>query len=109
MKFLVDNQLPAALARFLSSKGLKCKHVADVNLDSASDKQIWQYANQHGYILISKDEDFFYMASQEKSKGKLIWIRLGNCRKRALLSSMDRALPKILKRLQSKEKIIEIF
>ena len=43
MKFLVDNQLPIALSRFLESEGLQARHVVDVQLDEASDRKIWQY------------------------------------------------------------------
>jgi len=37
MKFLVDNQLPIALSRFLEGEGLQARHVIDVQLDEASD------------------------------------------------------------------------
>ena len=40
MKFLVDNQLPAALARFLTSRGVECRHVLDAGLADASDAEI---------------------------------------------------------------------
>ena len=37
MKFLVDNQLPIALARWLASRGDECQHVLDLGMESASD------------------------------------------------------------------------
>jgi hypothetical protein len=40
VKFLVDNQLPAALAEFLRKRGLDCQHVLDVDLAQASDADI---------------------------------------------------------------------
>ena len=46
MKLLVDNQLPVALARHLTSLGHDCEHVEAVHLDAASDAQIWEYASQ---------------------------------------------------------------
>jgi hypothetical protein len=42
MKFLVDNQLPLALARFLSANGIESQHVLDIGLDAASDQTIWE-------------------------------------------------------------------
>ena len=60
MKFLVDNQLPAALAKFLQAKGHDAVHVADVTLDAAVDKEIWDYAKEAGRAIISKDEDFLH-------------------------------------------------
>ena len=40
MKFLVDNQLPATLARFLTSRGVDCQHVLDIGLAQATDAEI---------------------------------------------------------------------
>lgn len=85
MKFLVDNQLPAALARFLAaSRGVDCQHVLDLNLGGASDAGIWAHACQNDYVVISKDEDFLYLANARPAKASLIWIRLGNRRTKAL-------------------------
>ncbi len=58
MKFLVDNQLPSALARFLASRGVECQHVLDLDLGAATDAAIWEYASQNDCVVISKDEDF---------------------------------------------------
>lgn len=52
MKFLVDNQLPAALARFIESRGCGAKHVLDIRLSEASDTQILRHAESEGYILV---------------------------------------------------------
>jgi len=59
MKFLVDNQLPVALSRFLQSQSVAALHVLDVQLDEASDREIWQYAKLNDLTIISNDEDFF--------------------------------------------------
>ena len=40
MRFLVDNQLPAALVRFLTSRGAECQHVLDIGLAEATDIEI---------------------------------------------------------------------
>lgn len=42
MNFIVDNQLPLALARHLAAAGLACIHVQDVALDTVEDAVIWQ-------------------------------------------------------------------
>ena len=63
MKFLVDSQLPAALARFLTSRGSNRQHVLDVGLAEATDVEIWDHANRSEAVIISKDEDFLYLAN----------------------------------------------
>ena len=108
MKFLVDNQLPTALARFLASLGVDCQHVLDVDLGDASDAEIWEYASGNDYVVVSKDEDFLYLANAPSAKARLIWIRLGNCRKKALLAAVESLWPKIEARLNAGERIIEL-
>jgi predicted nuclease of predicted toxin-antitoxin system len=85
VKFLVDNQLPSALAHFLRSRGLDCQHVLDVGLAEAPDSEICRYAEDQGRIIVTKDEDFLYLASRPKSQIKVLWVRLGNCRTKTLL------------------------
>ena len=109
MKLLVDNQLPVALARHLTSLGHECEHVEAVNLDAASDAEIWQYASQRGsVVVVSKDEDFLYLASRAESAARLLWVRLGNCRTSALIEAFDRLWPRIEQALVSGERVVEI-
>ncbi len=44
MKFLVDNQLPDALCRFLNARGHESGHVLGLNIDEATDLEIWNCA-----------------------------------------------------------------
>ena len=108
MKFLVDNQLPAALAQFLRQRGLDCQHVLDVGLTQASDSDICRYATDQGRIIITKDEDFLYLASQPNSRVKLIWVRLGNCRTKALLAALEGIWPKLEASLKAGDRIVEL-
>jgi predicted nuclease of predicted toxin-antitoxin system len=77
VKFLIDNQLPQALADHLCKGGHDCQLVLDVGLSDASDVAICCYAEAQERILITKDEDFLYLSNQPKSKIRLVWIRLG--------------------------------
>lgn len=58
MRFLVDANLPPALVHFLEKDGHQAEHVVDVGLREAKDSPIWDYALEHGAVIISKDEDF---------------------------------------------------
>ena len=81
MKFLIDNQLPKALAEHLSKRGHDCQHVLDAGFAKASDIAVCRYAEAQERILITKDEDSLYLANRPKSAIRLVWVRLGNCRK----------------------------
>lgn len=108
MKFLVDNQLPGALARFLATHGHDAQHVVDLKLDEANDREIWRYAVAQNRVLISKDEDFLHLVNQIAASGSLIWVRLGNCRKRVLIEAFERALPSIITSLDQGQRFIEL-
>ncbi len=108
MKFLVDNQLPAALARFLEASGFEAAHVYDLGLDLAVDRDIWEYATANRFTVISKDDDFFHLATLDVSGPPLVWVRLGNCRKMVLLTKFNEYLPKIVELLQAGQKIVEL-
>ncbi len=108
MKFLVDNQLPLALSQFLASRGCDCQHVTDAGLAAASDAEIWRCAHETERIVISKDEDFLYLASRAETKARFIWVRFGNCRTSALLEAMERLWPRVEASLRAGDRIIEL-
>ena len=107
MKFLVDAQLPPALARWLVERGHEAAHVADHALSAADDITIWRHACAEGYILISKDDDFVLLRSREP-KTKLVWVTMGNCSKANLLARFTVALPELLAALQGGEALVEL-
>ena len=72
MNFLVDNQLPPALARFLTEQGHSGRHVLDFSFDEADDDAVWSYALQHEMAVGSKDDDFLYLAQRPGDLGRLV-------------------------------------
>jgi predicted nuclease of predicted toxin-antitoxin system len=95
MRFIVDNQLPTALARWLSARGADAVHVLDLALDAKPDGDIWDLATHDNRIVVSKDEDFFHLANRTDDTGRLLWVRMGNCRTSALLERFEQAWPGI--------------
>ncbi len=72
MKFLVDNQLPPALARMIVTElNAEAAHVTDIGLRDAPDAALWTFAAQNDLILISKDEDFARLAMHDAKAGLL--------------------------------------
>ncbi len=109
MKLLVDNQLPLALARFLSANGFECRHVVDIGLEAASDQTIWNHATREGLVIVTKDEDFPHLADRQASiPPQVLWVRLGNCRKAALLKAFADVLPQIGEQLQAGHAVVEL-
>jgi predicted nuclease of predicted toxin-antitoxin system len=106
--FLVDNQLPQALARYLVSRGHQARHVLDLGMDEADDQVIWKYAGENNCVIITKDEDFITLSLQTGTKNQVVWVRLGNCRTPALLAAFETALPNLTQALQQGARVIEL-
>jgi predicted nuclease of predicted toxin-antitoxin system len=108
VKFLVDHQLPPALARLFESLGHNAQHVRELGLMQALDPIIGQHATANQMVVVSKDEDFYNLATAPSSTIRLIWVRVGNCRTKALLEIFKAQLPRILAAFESGSRIVEI-
>ena len=84
MKLLLDENLPPRLVSVLTEFP-GSTHVSEVGLSSSADEELWRYAREHGFTLISKDADFLQMSFLRGFPPKIVWIR-----KRELLRSGDR-------------------
>jgi len=109
MRFLVDAQLPPALARWLSEQGHQAEHVMDCGLQSASDREIWDFATASVAVIVTKDEDFAQRRALTDAGPSIIWIRLPNSRRRDLLDWFEKALPDILNALEHGETLVEVI
>ena len=87
MNFLVDAQLPPALSVWLESRGHKSEHVSGIGLGVASDREIAEYAERTGLILVSKDEDFVTLRLPDRFA--FLWLRCGNATNRALTAWIE--------------------
>lgn len=108
MNFLVDAQLPPALARWISARGHQADHVFDTGLLGAADPDIWAHARQQDAVIISKDEDFVDRWLMDEAPVGLIWIRKGNCSNQALLAWFEPLWHDTLNRLEQGERLIEL-
>jgi predicted nuclease of predicted toxin-antitoxin system len=109
MRFLVDAQLPPALARWLVAKSFDAEHVGECGLGAASDAAIWDYAVQHSAVIMTKDDDFAQRKALEEEGPVIIWIRLPNSRTRDLLAWFEIALPVALAALNRGETLVELI
>jgi predicted nuclease of predicted toxin-antitoxin system len=108
MKFLVDVQLPGTLARWLRGRGCDAVHALERDLGQADDRALWEISTDEGRIMISKDEDFFILAMRPKDSGRLLWLRVGNCRTTDLLTLLNRQWSAIEEAFGGGQQIVEV-
>ena len=58
--------------------------------------------------IITKDEDFISLVSTSLNAPPVVWIRVGNIGKQALLKWIDPMMASIIIEIESGEKLIEI-
>jgi len=106
--FLVDAQLPPALARAIAAAGYPARHVLDAGLLQAADLAIWDFACDQGCALITKDEDFVAIRLRATDGVTVVWLRIRNASSKTLLAWFMPRLPEIVALIQAGELLIEL-
>lgn len=105
MRFLIDAQLPPALAGWLRERGHEAEHVAEVGMLAAADAEIAGFAERGGAVLATKDEDF--LALRLPNRFALLWLRCGNATNRALFAWLEPRWAEIERLLTAGERVVE--
>lgn len=108
MNFLIDAQLPPALATRLRAAGHAAVPVTEVLPGNAPDIDLINHAAAQRQVIISKDADFVQLAAQARLPVQLLWVRLGNCGNRALIERLMATLPDLLSGLDSRAAVVEL-
>jgi predicted nuclease of predicted toxin-antitoxin system len=107
MKFLIDAQLPPALKFVFSSRGYEACHTLDLPLkNDTPDQEIVALAEREGYIVITKDKDFYNSFVLKHQPEKLILVRVGNIRIKDLKAIFENNFDKLLHLLNHKDLVI---
>lgn len=78
MKLLFDQNISFRIVNKLKDYFPACKHVSQVGLKDCEDPEIWIYAREHDYVIVTFDSDFYDISLLNGLPPKIIWIRTGN-------------------------------
>ncbi len=78
MKLLFDQNISFRLAKKLQNHFLGCMHVSDCKLNDSEDSDIWEYAKNNNFAIVTFDSDFYDISIINGHPPKIIWIRSGN-------------------------------
>ena len=78
MKLLFDQNISFRVIKGIIDLYPDAKQVRELNLENASDREIWSFANQEGYTIVTFDSDFYDLTLIRGIPPKIIWLRLGN-------------------------------
>jgi predicted nuclease of predicted toxin-antitoxin system len=79
MKLLFDRNLSFKLPRLVPDLLPRSTQVGSIGLDTAEDSEIWEYAREHGYVMVTQDGDFSNLSALRGYPPKVVWLRCGNC------------------------------
>jgi predicted nuclease of predicted toxin-antitoxin system len=108
MRFLVDAQLPPALARWFADRGLAATPVRELGLRDSDDGSIWNFAVAGDWVVVTKDEDFVVRCMSSANAPRVLWLRVGNCTNRVLFVLLEPLWEEIRKSVADGEKVIEV-
>lgn len=78
MKLLFDQNISYRILQLLPDSFSDCKQVGSVGLHNCNDSDIWKFAKQNGFTIVTFDSDFFDMSILHGHPPKVVWLRTGN-------------------------------
>ena len=79
-RLLLDQNLAPGLTRRLVDPYPGSAHVREFGLQASDDEAIWAHAAAHGFVIVTKDDDFRQRSLLRGAPPRVIWLRVGNCR-----------------------------
>ena len=107
MRFIVDSQLPPALAHWLSARGHDAHHVRDLGLDAKPDTAIVAEAIKPSAAILTKDSDFKQLATRQPGL-QVVWLRFGNASSADLLATLEPLFAQVEQAIGEGQTLVEI-
>ena len=86
MKLLLDENLSRRIVPFLQTDFPGSSQVALLGLESANDLEIWEYAKANCFVIVSRDSDFQERSLVTGHPPQVIWLKIPNRSKTAVLN-----------------------
>ena len=86
MKLLLDENLSRRIVPFLQAAFPESSQVALLNLEGASDAEVWQFAKDNGFVIVSRDSDFQERSLVAGHPPQVIWLKIPNRSKTFVLN-----------------------
>ena len=78
MKLLFNQNISHRIINLLPEEFSKSEQVRTVNLEGATDFDIWNFARENRFSIVTFDADFADIAYLKCFPPKIIWLRTGN-------------------------------
>lgn len=112
MKLLLDANISWKLAATLKDHFNDCIHVNNISelVFPAKDIEIWEYAKNNGYTIVTQDNDFSDIVELKGFPPKIVWLKTGNCSSKKMADLLIRSKEVIKEFLELEEcGLLKIF
>jgi predicted nuclease of predicted toxin-antitoxin system len=96
LKLLLDQNISHRLLPFLITRFPDSTHVRTAGLATASDSEIWTYAREHQYVIVTRDVDFLDNFLVRGAPPYVVWLNCGNSSTGAIAAILLRHVDSIL-------------
>jgi predicted nuclease of predicted toxin-antitoxin system len=78
VSLLFDQNISFRIISKIASTFPTAKQVRQLGIEDFSDIEIWQYAKQNKFPIVTFDADFFDISNLKGHPPKIVWLRFGN-------------------------------
>ena len=104
LTYLIDANLPFRVPRWQNDA---FRFVVKLN-PAWDDEQIWEYAKEHGLVIVTKDKDFIVKQAIAGAPPIVVHVRFGNLKLADFISRIETVWPEVEALLQT-HTIINIY
>lgn len=90
MKLLFDQNISFRVVNKLRPIFPNCGQVRNLNLENKSDREIWNFAKNEQYTIVTFDADFYDLVTLFGHPPKVIWLRMGNTNSNNLITTLQK-------------------
>lgn len=85
MKLLLDENLSRRIIPYLENEYPGSTQVTLVGLEQAMGHEIWQYAKEHEFVIVTRDSDYYDLSLVRGAPPQVIWLQTGNISKEKVI------------------------
>ena len=100
MKLLLDQNISYRLVDRLQKSFPGTTQVRLLGLEQASDNELWEYARDNVFVIVTKDSDFHELSILYGPPPKVIWLKIGNSTASAVAERLEGAASELAAALE---------
>nr|MBI1231667.1 hypothetical protein [Cytophagales bacterium] len=101
MKFLFDQNISHKILKVIPKHFSTSSTIKKERLLNATDREIWYFAKNNGFIIVTQDSDFNDLNLLYGFPPKIIWIRTGNLKTQDLADILTEHTTEIQKFIEN--------